>query len=207
MRRSWAIALIGAVGMAALGATAAWYAYQGQHYVVSSYAEVRAPYAWIKAQALESVDRVAVPTGRQVNRGQTLMIMKTPAGNLVRIPSPMNGTVGPVVVAVGAQVVAGQPLAAVVDLHRMTVTAQIPETSAPHVSVGQTVDITFAAHPNSPVMGRVEHIGRATLQQLSNLPQIGPFSKQQQWVSVVIQFDRQGLGLVAGESASVRIHI
>lgn len=96
---------------------------------------------------------------------------------------------------------------AIVQLQNSQIVADIPESRARKVAIGQAVDVTLSAYPGTTFTGRVTHIGSATLSTLSPLLQVGTFSKERQWIPVTITVNPGSDQFLAGENASVRIHI
>jgi HlyD family secretion protein len=73
--------------------------------------------------------------------------------------APFDGTVSEVYVRTGEQVIAGQPVLALGDLATMQVkVTDLRETDVARIAVGQPVDITFDALPNTLLKGRVVYI-------------------------------------------------
>jgi len=96
----------------------------------------------------------------------------------------------------------------VVAVGRATVVAEVPETAMSNVHRGQTVTVTLDAYPGQSLIGTVARIGRATLSTTTQILTIGTFSKQVQYVPVIIRMSGGWPGRVeAGESATVSIHI
>jgi multidrug resistance efflux pump len=100
---------------------------------------------------------------------------------------------------------AGQDLLWIVRLDRAQVVAEVPETSASRVKVGQSTDVTLDAEPSDTLQGTVTAIGRETLASTSPLLAEDPFAKEVQWVPVWIRLQGSGWHPKAGESAVVRI--
>ncbi|WP_020376661.1 efflux RND transporter periplasmic adaptor subunit [Sulfobacillus thermosulfidooxidans] len=203
----WVFGVVALMGVLVLGAIAGFDAYDQAHYVDSSYAYVTAPYVWEPASTLGTVSHVFVHTGEHVTSGTLLAEVTTPSGNTQDIYARKGGIVGSIAVAKGASVDPKEDLMAIVQLQNSQIVADIPESRARKVAIGQAVDVTLSAYPGTTFTGRVTHIGSATLSTLSPLLQVGTFSKERQWIPVTITVNPGSDQFLAGENASVRIHI
>ena len=207
MRRSLGVVLIAGIGAVALAGVAALYQQNATLYVSTSYAYVDAPTAWVRAGAVEQLTSVAVRIGESVTAGETLATVRTPGGHAIRLSAPFAGKVAMVPYGAGAEVPIGSPLIALVASRESWVQAEVPESEARRVRVGQRVDVTFAALPDRTVTGRVTRVVPATLSALQPSVAVGGFTPETEWVSVLVRVPTAGLGLIAGESATVRIHV
>ncbi|MCL6548659.1 MAG: HlyD family efflux transporter periplasmic adaptor subunit [Alicyclobacillus sp.] len=131
-------------------------------------------------------------------------------GKLIPVSMPQSGTIV-LNSAVNNEFVApGTPLAYAYDLRNLWVTANIKETDIGDIKVGQDVDVYVDAFPGVTIKGTVSQIGLATASTFSLLPQANDtanFTKVTQVIPVIIQLQGdQGIGLVPGMSATVRIH-
>lgn len=158
------------------------------------------------ADQAATVTQVYRGSGHFVRAGQPLLSTVTALGAR-RLDAPTDGWLGPVVVTAGQLLTPGAPVAAVVGLSKEDVLAELPETEIGKVAVGQRVDLLFDALPGRRFSGTVRQIGPGTLLLGSGIPSVGQFSKQVQWIPVRVGFQAAGLGLRAGESAWVRIHL
>lgn len=75
---------------------------------------------------------------------------------VLHAPSP--GIVTEIGAREGAAVAPGMPLASIVDLSRVWIVAQVPETRLQWISVGQPADATLSALPGEKYEGKVEYI-------------------------------------------------
>jgi multidrug resistance efflux pump len=128
----------------------------------------------------------------------------------VAVPSPSAGTIVANNATSNEYVAPGEPLAYAYDLDNLYVTANIKETDLKSVKVGQSVDVYVDAQPGITISGTVSQIGLATAATFSLLPTqstTADYTKVTQVVPVTISLQgSQGIGLVPGMSASVRIH-
>ncbi len=127
-----------------------------------------------------------------------------------RVFSPVHGLVAKTAVNTGELVDVGQTLAFVHDLDTLWVIANVEETQISNVRVGQPVDITIDAWPDSPLMGHVESIGSVTGSQFAVIPREslgGNFVKVVQRIPLRISVEDPGRILQLGLSAVVGIDI
>jgi multidrug resistance efflux pump len=201
----WGLAVAGVIVCLAI---AAWYRYQDLNYVSTNYAWVNASSVWITAPATGRVTTVYHTVGARVRRGALLAVETTPSGGRLALYAPVGGRLGPVPVSPGSDVLAGTPLMAIVETATARVVAEIPETSAANVAVGDTVTVALDSDPGRTLTGTLVHIGRSTLATTSPLLSVTPFTKEVQYVPLTIQIPG-GLPhpVIAGTTATVQIHI
>jgi multidrug resistance efflux pump len=170
-----------------------------------------------------------VDIGRPVREGQEIAVVAMPqeisstgaagsgpkmgvTGNtdtLVSVYAPLTGVVASRMGYVGGTVAAGQPIYALVDPSQVWVRANIEESSAWRVQVGQPVEIHVDAL-NQDFTGHVDAITPASAATFSLLPSnnaSGNFTKVTQYLPVKVVVDGAGMVLPLGTSAEVRIHV
>lgn len=199
----WILILVALIGVIALGGIAGFYAYENANYVASGYASVTSPYVWIKAPHAGQITAVHVTTGQQVKKDQ--LLFQESGG--VAISAETSGVVGSLAITNGSIVTPGEDLGALVEMTRATVVAEVPESRARKVSVGQSVTVHLSEDPGISYRGVVSHIGAVTLATLSPLLQVGSFAKARQWVPVTVTLVNAPTILRDGENATVKIHI
>lgn len=96
--------------------------------------------------------------------------------------SPIEGMVSRKAVEAGQRVQPGQPLMAVVPLHRAYIEANYKETQLTHVRVGQRAEIEADIYPGYIYRGKVESLSGGTGAAFSLLP---PENATGNWVKVV----------------------
>ena len=129
--------------------------------------------------------------------------------SLVPVYSPLNGIVAARVGHVGGTVTAGQPIFFLVDPAQVWVRANIEESSAWRVQLGQAAEIHVDAL-NRGFTGRVDAITPASAATFSLLPAnnaSGNFTKVTQYVPIKIVVDARGVVLPLGTSVEVRIQV
>ena len=109
-----------------------------------------------------------------------------------KVYSPINGIVGRKIARVGEFIPPGKPLAVIVPIHSLYISANYRETQLANVKIGQSVDIEVDALPNVILSGNVESIGPASgVSYASVAPHnaTGNFTKIVQRIPVRISID------------------
>ena len=110
------------------------------------------------------------------------------------IKSPITGVVDKTFVKVGEYVTPGQRLALVHDPSKIWIEANIKETEIRRLKIGQKVEISIDAYPDTGFEGRVLSVGNATTSEFTLLPSPNPsgnFTKITQRLPVRIAIDQQ----------------
>jgi len=151
--------------------------------------------------------------GTVVRAGQPLGYIEMSGGFVqprMVVRAPADGTVVIADATEGDYVATGTALAVATDLKRVLVTADVDQTVADEVAVGQRIDIAVDAFPATPLVGIVADIQRRTADAAGPLPAssaTGKFQKVTQVVPIRITIlDQHGLPLVPGMSVEVRIY-
>jgi multidrug resistance efflux pump len=174
--------------------------------IVATRADVGRP-----VQAGQEIAVVAMPQeiGSTATGAGPKMGVTGTTDTLVPVYSPLSGVVAARMGYVGGTVAAGQPIYALVDPTQVWVRANVEESSAWRLAVGQPVEIHVDAL-NRDFTGRVDAITPASAATFSLLPSnnaSGNFTKVTQYVPVKIVVDTGGAVLPLGTSAEVRIHV
>ncbi len=199
----WVLMLVALMGVISLGGIAGWYAYENANYVSSGYASVTSPYVWIKAPKAGQIIAVKVTPGQQVSKNQTLFL----ESGGIAIRANTSGVAASIAVTGGSSVTSEEDLGALVNMNRATVVAEVPESRARKVSLGQTVTVHLSQDPGVNYRGVVSHMGAVTLVTLSPLLQVGSFAKARQWIPITVSLVNRPRNLRDGENATVKIHI
>ena len=110
------------------------------------------------------------------------------------IKSPVTGVVDKTFVKVGEYVTPGQRLALVHDPSKIWIEANIKETEIRRLKIGQKVEVSIDAYPNTEFEGLVLSVGNATTSEFTLLPSPNPsgnFTKITQRLPVRIAIDQQ----------------
>jgi membrane fusion protein (multidrug efflux system) len=135
-------------------------------------------------------DRAALGSAGKTERSAHSLIQQAEAAvreaelnlSYCTIVSPIEGVVSRKAIEVGQRVQPGQPLMAVVPLHKVYIEANYKETQLTDVRVGQPVEIKADIYPGYIYRGTVESLSAGTGAAFSLLP---PENATGNWVKVV----------------------
>ena len=126
------------------------------------------------------------------------------------VRSPSSGVIDKVFVEAGEYVRAGQRLLIMHNPDSIHVDVNVKETELSRLAVGQSVDITVDAYPETPFTGKVARIGNSTTAMYALLPNPNPsgnFTKITQRVPVRIEMEQPDARLHPGMMVEVRIDV
>ena len=126
------------------------------------------------------------------------------------IKSPVTGVVDKTFVKVGEYVTPGQRLALVHDPSKIWIEANIKETEIRRLKIGQKVEVSIDAYPNTEFEGLVLSVGNATTSEFALLPSPNPsgnFTKITQRLPVRIAIDQQQSLLRPGMMVEIYIDV
>ena len=222
MRRTIITSVIVFVVLLAIAGGISFYAYHNYQYYSTDDAQVTGAIVPVNAPVAGQLTTLAVKLGDTVTAGDVLATV-TPAGATgakksptapaeLQIVSPISGTILQISAVQGQDVSPGLPLTQLTDLHAVTVTAYVDESSITNVFHGQEADITVDAYSGTTFTGHVQQIVQATAGQFSLLPNQDPtsgnFTKVGQRIPVIITLDNNaGKDLLPGMSAEVTLHL
>jgi len=200
------------LGLILIGLIGFFVWHQGYYFYSTDDATVSGAIAAVAPAAPGTVQTVARAVGDTVRADDTIVTLRTAAGQTIRAASPINGTIIQEGATLNEVLPAGQPLAQVVDLSKLYITAYVEETHIKDVSLNQGVDVTVDAVGNTTFHGIITRIQPVAASALSPIPSgdyaNGNFTKTTQRIPVQITLDGyQGHALYPGESANVTIHI
>jgi multidrug resistance efflux pump len=155
-----------------------------------------------------TVATIAHQVGDEVQAGQTIGTVTTTTGTAA-VVSPITGTIFNLTTTPGELIGGGQPLAQVVDLSSLYITAYVDENTVRDVHIGQGVDVTV---DGEYMHGNVQLIMPVTAGETSPLPTTdyanGNFTKVNQRVPVRVNiYGGNGHLIYPGESATVTIQL
>jgi multidrug resistance efflux pump len=190
---------------------AGYYFYnQSTLYLKTDNAQVTGQEITIAAPAAGKLTNWDGTVGTQFNTGETAGDIQVAKGKSVNVSVPASGTIVADQAVENEYVAPGTLLAYAFDLQNLWVTANIKETNISDVKVGQDVDIYVDAFPGITLKGTVSQIGNATASTFSLMPSsddTANYTKVTQVIPVKITLQEdQGIGLVPGMNATVRIH-
>jgi multidrug resistance efflux pump len=211
-KRKIARILIGIVIAAILGVVG-YYGYENYFYVSTDDAIITGDIYRVAPKITGKIEKVNVEEGDQVQENQVLMEQEqvnVPSADSAIIRSPITGVVIQKTALPGEVVAAGSTVAMIVSKKDLYVVANVEETKAASIKVGQPVDITVDMYPGVTFHGKVKEIGQATQSALSLLPPVntgGNFTKVTQRIPIKISFVDGPYDFKPGLNAVVKIHI
>ena len=205
-------------GLGVIGAVGWYYWHLNYTYVITQDASITAPSIPMVAMASGSLTSISVKPGETVASGQvigqeTMPVTRKGAGattTTVNLTAPVAGVIATVDALPGAPLAAGTPILTEVQLGRITVVANVPETRIRNIHPGNTATIYVDAHPGVSFSGTVKNIQPTTQSFFSLLPTsatAGNFTKVTQRIPVTLSIDSAGYTLLPGESCEVKIQI
>ncbi len=124
--------------------------------------------------------------------------------------APNDGLIDRIFVEQGEFVNDGQRMLLLHDPSELWIEANIKETELSRLRVGQAVDVSVDAYPDTGFKGTVERIGSSTTANFALLPTPNPsgnFTKITQRVPVRIGLERNGMALLPGMMVEVNIDV
>jgi len=216
MKRPLKIAFIVILTVSLLEAIAfaGTYLLVSRHYVTTDNAQVDGDQIKINAPVTGIVTDWSITGGSVVRENQIVgRVQSTGGGAQATRPvrAPGDGTVAVNTVDNGEYVAAGTALATAYDPSTIHVTARVDETDIAAVRIGQPVDISVDAYPNTPVLGTVTQIQAAAAGKFTIYPSpdSDPSNPQKidQYIPVKIAItDNGGAQLLPGMNVTVKIH-
>ncbi|WP_419877840.1 efflux RND transporter periplasmic adaptor subunit [Brevibacillus centrosporus] len=193
-----------------------YYGYQGYFYVKTEDAMVTGDIYKIAPKVAGKLKSVRIDEGSEVQSGQIIaeqeQVNATSSVQLenTAIRSPITGVILQRAAKEGEVVGAGNTVALVVDKHQLYVQANVEETDAGYIALGQKVEIELDMYPGRTFTGTVTKIGEATQSTFSLLPPTnagGNFTKVTQRIPIKIAFTEGPYDFQPGLNAKVKIHV
>lgn len=191
-----------------LGFGGYYYYYQRDNFIKTEDAKVMGDFVPVASEVSGKLTTWNVDLGKKVEEGKEMGVV-TMGNQHLSVLAPTTGTIVQNKIGKGQLIAAGQPLAQIVNLDKLYVTANIDETNIKDVAIGQKVDITLDIDPNAKITGTVKQIGLATNSIFSLIPSpnaTGNYTKVTQQVPVKIELNEKITGIVPGINATVKIH-
>lgn len=136
--------------------------------------------------------------------------------SFTKITAPIDGFITNLNLRIGSQVVANQPMVALIDKHSFWIEGFFKETDIQNVSAGEKATVTLMAYSDQPLAAQVTSIGYGISHKdgstgvslLPNVTPTFPWIRLAQRIPVTIQLDSlpKDIQLRIGTSASVIIH-
>lgn len=226
MKRTSIIITIIVLAVIIGGGIGYYYSFESSHYVATDDARVTADMLTVTPSITGAVTDWNVKVGDIVTQGQILgkqdtsiVISNNPAlsaspstlDTMAQIKSPIGGKIIQSNAIKGQMATTGTGLAVVANTSNTYISANIKETSIQNIAIGQKVDISIDAYPDTILLGTVSNIGQATSSTFSLLPAqntSGSYTKVTQVIPVKITInDFRGLNMMPGMNAYVKIYI
>ncbi len=199
-----------------IAGVAGYYGYQGYYYVKTEDAMVTGDIYKIAPKVAGKLASVQIDEGSEVQSGQIIAEQEQVNISIpnqlenVTIRTPISGVILQRAAKAGEVVGAGNTIALVVDKRQLYVQANVEETEAGYIQIGQEVDIELDMYPGRTFKGRVTKIGEATQSTFSLLPPTnagGNFTKVTQRIPIKIAFTEGPYDFQPGLNAKVTIHV
>lgn len=193
-----------------------YYWYQSAHYVKTEDARFAGELYKATPQITGEISNVFVEEGEVVQENQTLAELDTAnldasSINKAIVKAPVSGTVVKVYSKTDELASPSQPIALVMDLNDLYVSANIEETDIGKIKAGQEVTVSIDALGGQKLKGKVSKIGKATNSTFSLLPATntsGNFNKVTQRIPIEITvFKPKDLELIPGSNVVIKIKI
>ncbi|MBM7607147.1 multidrug resistance efflux pump [Lysinibacillus composti] len=193
-----------------------YYYYQGTHYVKTEDARLAGEQYKVMAQISSKVTSFTVEEGEILAKNEAIAeqdVANIDASMISKsvIRAPIDGTVIKLLNNENDFVAAGTPVALMMNMDELYVTANIEETDIQKIKVGQEVDITVDALDGAPLVGKVRKIGEGSNSVFSLVPAIntsGNFSKVTQLIPIEIAIAKPAdMKLIPGTNVVIKIHI
>ncbi|HHW36350.1 MAG TPA: HlyD family secretion protein [Bacillales bacterium] len=193
-----------------------YYWYQSEHYVKTEDARFAGDLYKATPRMTGEISHVFVEEGELVQANQTLAELDTAnldasSINKAVVKAPVSGTVVKVYSKTEEWASPAQPVALVMDLNDLHVSANIEETAIGKIKEGQEVIVSIDALGGKKLKGKVSKIGKATNSTFSLLGAVntsGNFNKVRQRIPIEITiFKPKDLELIPGSNVVVKIKI
>ncbi|WP_054975244.1 HlyD family efflux transporter periplasmic adaptor subunit [Paenibacillus sp. A3] len=205
--RMFAANIIGVVLIVLLAFGGFYYYDQSSKYIKTEDARIAGDVIAVSAPAGGTLSSWSGKEGGMIakngNVGQVSEGSKT-----VNVAAPIDGTIVKNQAKEGQMVQPGQPLAQLVDMKNLYVTANLDETDVKDIQVGSAVDITVDGDADTTLKGKVEEIGHVTNSVFSLLPSAntsGNYTKVTQKVQVKISMTNYSDSVLPGMNATVKL--
>lgn len=198
------------------GAIGYYYYYQGTHFVKTEDARLAGEQYKVMAQISSKITSFTVEEGEVLAQNEEIAeqdIANIDASMISKsiIRAPIDGTVIKLLNHENDFVAAGTPVALMMNMDELYVSANIEETTIQKIKVGQEVDITIDALDGAPIVGKVRKIGEGSNSVFSLVPAVntsGNFSKVTQLIPIEIAIAKPAdMKLIPGTNVVIKIHI
>ncbi len=189
------------------GAIGFYYWYQGTHYLKSEDARIQGDQYKVMPQITGEITRIDVHEGDAVQKDAVIAeqdmsnVDPSMIGKSI-IRAPITGNVIKVYSKEHETAAVGSPVALIVNMDEVYVSANIEEGDIGKVKEGQKVDITVDTYDGQEISGKVRKIGQAANSVFSLIPATnttGNFNKVKQRVPIEIAINKPAdMNLIPG---------
>lgn len=194
--------------IAGIGIGGFYYYHQKVNFISTEDAKVSGDIIPITAEVQGKLTEWNIKNGSQVKKGDVIGKV-TNGQNTTDIVAPDTGTIIQNQINPGQPITPGQPLAQLVDLNKLYITANIEEQNIQDLQKGQKVDVTIDAIGDTKINGKIHEIGLATNSLFSLFPSTntdGEYTKTVQHIPVKITLESYPKGILPGMNSEVKIH-
>ncbi|MFT9849517.1 HlyD family secretion protein [Aneurinibacillus sp. REN35] len=216
MNRKGILWILLSVMMISGGGISYYYWYQGAHYVTTEDARIQGDSYRVMPQIAGEIMQIHVEEGDVLRQNDA--VAEQDAANMdpsmvshAMLRAPIDGTVIKVYMRKHEMGTPGQPVAMMMDMNHLYVSANIEETDIERIKPGQQVDIVLDALSGKSVTGKVRKIGKASNSTFSLIPATnasGNFNKVTQRIPIEITINQpKDIELIPGTNVEVKIHV
>lgn len=198
------------------GAIGYYFYYQSTHFLKTEDARIAGDQYKVMPQISAEITNIDVKEGDTLVKNEAIAEQDTTniepgliSKSIIR--APIDGTVVKLLSKEHEIAAAGQPVALMVNMDELYVSANIEETDIKKVKIGQDVDVSIDLLDGETIPGKVSDIGKATNSALSLVPAVntsGNFNKVTQRIPIEIAIAKpKDMELIPGSNVVVNIHI
>lgn len=193
-----------------------YYYYQGTHYIKTEDARIAGDSYKVMAKIPGEITRFNVNEGDVLRQNEVIAEQDVTNVDLSMINksivrAPIDGTVIKLLAKEHEVVSTATPVAMMMNMDELYITANIEETDIQKIQVGQNVDITVDTLGDVTLAGKVRKIGEASNSVFSLVPAVntsGNFSKVTQRIPIEVAIAKPAnVDLIPGTNVVIKIHI
>lgn len=216
MKKKYVLIILLVLFVISGGGIGYYFYYQSTHFLKTEDARIAGDQYKVMPQISAEITNIDVKEGDTLLKNEAIAEQDTTNldPGLIRksiIRAPIDGTVIKLLSKEHEIAAAGQPVALMVDMNKLYVSANIEETDIKKVKIGQDVDVSIDILEGQTIPGKVRDIGKATNSALSLVPAVntsGNFNKVTQRIPIEIAIVKpESIDLIPGSNVEVNIHI
>lgn len=216
MKRKVILTILLALFVISGGGLGFYYYYQGTHFIKTEDARISGDQYKVMAQISAELSQFDIEEGDTLGKDEAIAeqdITNLDASMINKsiVRAPIDGTVIKLLSKEHEIVAAGTPVALMLNMDELYVTANIEENDIGHIQVGQFVDVSIDTLDGTAIPGKVRKIGNASNSTFSLVPAVntsGNFNKVTQRIPIEIAIAKpKDMQLIPGTNVEVKIHI